>query len=122
MGWILRLEQQRALRDADVTPVAAPVADVPSPRTFSSATAAGLDQLALDSDPSVRRRAVLAIGRIGMLDGLPYLVSALQDSDAEVRAMAAFAIGLIGPDARDGARPLRTALEDPSPDRSRSRG
>jgi len=115
MGWILRLEQQRALRDADATPVAAPAADVPSPRTFSSATAAGLDQLALDSDPSVRRRAVLAIGRIGMLDGLPYLVSALQDSDAQVRAMAAFAIGLIGPDARDGARPLRTALEDPSP-------
>ncbi len=33
----------------------------------------------------------------------------------QVRAMAAFAIGLIGPDARDGARPLRAALEDPSP-------
>src|SRR5688572_17089402 len=66
MSWILRVEQQRMLRDADAAPLVAPVADAPAPRTFSSATAAGLDGLALDSDPSVRRRAVLAIGRIGM--------------------------------------------------------
>jgi HEAT repeat protein/cyclophilin family peptidyl-prolyl cis-trans isomerase len=114
MGWILRLEQQRTLGDAAAVAVTAPVADEVAPRTFAPATSAGLDRLALDPDPSVRRRAVLAIGRIGMLDGLPYLVSALQDSDAEVRAMAAFSIGLIGPEAREGARPLRAALEDPS--------
>jgi HEAT repeat protein/cyclophilin family peptidyl-prolyl cis-trans isomerase len=103
------------LRDEDVAPVTLPAADVGAARVLTPAAAAGLDHLALDPDPSVRRRATLAIGRIGMLDGLPYLVAALQDDDADVRAVAAFAIGLIGPDAREGARPLREALEDPSP-------
>jgi HEAT repeat protein/cyclophilin family peptidyl-prolyl cis-trans isomerase len=113
-GWVLRLEQQRTLRDDDVAPVTAPPVDVVAVRALTPAAAAGLDHLALDPDPAVRRRAILAIGRVGMLDGLPHLVAALHDSDVEVRAVAAFAIGLIGPDAREGARPLRAALEDPS--------
>src|SRR5262245_63245587 len=114
-GWILRLELQRTLRDDDIAPVTTPPADAIATRVLTPAAAAGLDHLALDPDPSVRRRAILAIGRVGMLDGLPHLVAALQDNDAEVRAVAAFAIGLIGPDAREGARPLRAALDDPSP-------
>ena len=113
-GWILRLEQQRTLRDPDVAPVALPAADVAA-RVLTPAAEAGLDHLALDPDPSVRRRAVLAMGRVGMVDSLPYLVAALEDVETEVRATAAFAIGLIGSEARDGARGLRDALEDPSP-------
>src|SRR5262245_50540146 len=70
-GWILRLEQQRALRDADVAPMPPPEVDVVTTRVLAPAAAAGLDHLALDPDPSVRRRAVLAIGRIGTIDGLP---------------------------------------------------
>jgi HEAT repeat protein/cyclophilin family peptidyl-prolyl cis-trans isomerase len=113
MGWILRLEQQRSLRDAD-SPAVAPAGDAVAPRTFAPATSAGLDRLTLDPDPSVRRRALLAIGRIGAPEGLPYLISGLRDPEPEVRAIAAFSVGLMGPDARDGARSLRLALEDPS--------
>jgi HEAT repeat protein/cyclophilin family peptidyl-prolyl cis-trans isomerase len=73
-----------------------------------------LDHLAIDPDPKVRRRAVIAIGRIGTIDGVPLLISALQDPEVEIRAAAAFAMGLLGPDAREGTRAMRAALEDPS--------
>ena len=122
MGWVIRLEQQRSLRDPDVAalavppvPAAAPVEPAAAARALVPATAAALDQLALDPDPTIRRRAVLAVGRIGAVEGLPVLVSALRDPEADIRAAAAFGIGLIGPDARDGARPLSAALDDPSP-------
>jgi cyclophilin family peptidyl-prolyl cis-trans isomerase/HEAT repeat protein len=66
-----------------------------------------------DSDARVRRRAALAIGRVGLPAGVGPLVQHLQDPDAEVRAMVAFAIGLIGDAA--GVDPLITTLADPSP-------
>ena len=61
----------------------------------------------------IRRQAALAIGRVGLPEGVPPLVKLLADPDPEVRQMAAFALGLIGdPSARD---PLVGALRDPSP-------
>jgi cyclophilin family peptidyl-prolyl cis-trans isomerase/HEAT repeat protein len=61
----------------------------------------------------VRRRAALAVGRVGLAEGAAPLVALLADADAEVRQMAAFALGLLGDtQARD---PLVAALADPSP-------
>jgi HEAT repeat protein/cyclophilin family peptidyl-prolyl cis-trans isomerase len=119
-GWILRLEQQRALRDANVdpvpTPVAAPVAPAPpAPRTasFRVAMRPDLEALALDLDPSIRRRAVQAIGRVGASSGVPVLVEALLDPEAEVRGAAAFGLGLLG--QKSAVQPLLGLLEDTEP-------
>ena len=49
-----------------------------------------------DLDPSVRRRATIAAGRIGDPFAIPSLVPRLKDPVAEVRQGAAFALGLIG--------------------------
>lgn len=49
-----------------------------------------------DPDPEVRRRAVLALGRIGNEQALVLLSQALQrDTAAAVRAAAAFALGIV---------------------------
>lgn len=113
VGWLLRLEQSRVLRDPALGPrtVAAPAPG--SGRTFAAATEPDLVALSLDPDAGVRRRAVLAIGRVGMSEGLPAVAAALSDSDDDVRATAAFAAGLIGAPA--AAAPLEHALADPSP-------
>jgi HEAT repeat protein len=73
------------------------------------------DLLALAADPEtiVRRRAVLALGRVGASEGVPVLVSSLHDAEADVRATAAFALGLIGDRAATPA--LVKALGDPAP-------
>jgi cyclophilin family peptidyl-prolyl cis-trans isomerase/HEAT repeat protein len=92
VAWILRLEQQRVVLDA--------------------AVGADLRRLATDADPGVRRRAVLALGRIGTDAGLAALTGALSDTDEGVRATAAFALGLLGDPA--AAPPLEAALSDPS--------
>lgn len=44
-------------------------------------------------DAAVRKRAALAVGRIGDERSVPALTSLLKDTDADVRAMAAFALG-----------------------------
>ena len=108
LGWIVRLEQQRVLRDAGVPPVALAAG---SPRTLRADAAAALDVLSLDYDPGIRRRAVLAIGRVGMTAGVPALVSALQDPVEDVRAASAFALGLVGTDAKDAVKPLETVVQ-----------
>lgn len=111
VGWILRLEQQRTLRDPGVTPApAAP--DVPRAQRLAPAASADLEALALDPMPAIRARAVLAIGRVGMADGLPALRSAMEDADPVVRASAAFALGLLG--SADARPALETALGDAS--------
>jgi len=66
-----------------------------------------------DEQPRLRRRAALAIGHVGLADGVEPLLSLLADPDPEVRQMAAFALGLIG-DARARDR-LVAALADASP-------
>src|SRR5690349_24843414 len=44
-------------------------------------------------DAAVRKRAALAVGRIGDERSVSALTPLLKDSDADVRAMAAFALG-----------------------------
>jgi hypothetical protein len=76
MAWILRLEDQRMLRDpAPPPPPAAPV--VPAPARRGQAPVAtppppvpDLVQLLIDGEARIRRRAALAIGRVGLKDGV----------------------------------------------------
>lgn len=116
LGWMLRLEDRRVLADAAMAaPVAAPVT---TRRGAASAVPVYVAQpdlavLARDPEGRVRRRAALAIGRVGLADGLPALARLLQDAEPEVREMAAFSIGLIG--SPDSATTLTAALTDPSP-------
>jgi HEAT repeat protein/cyclophilin family peptidyl-prolyl cis-trans isomerase len=117
MSWILRLEDQRILRDASA-PIAPPAV---APTTNKKALLPpppppppDLVRLLSDSEGRIRRRAALAVGRVGLSEAAPSLVTVLQsDSDPEVRQMAAFALGLVGD--RDQAAALRQALTDSSP-------
>src|SRR5262245_25217795 len=118
MAWVLRLEDQRVLRDpAPPVPPAAPP-EAGRARAAQRVVAPPLPppdlvRLIADSEARVRRRAALAIGRVGLREGVQPLVGLLADKDPEVRQMAAFALGLIGDQsARD---PLVAALGDPSP-------
>jgi len=112
LAWIVRLEDQRLLRDPNPT---APTVIRPATRTLPALVAppAPTDLLVLLGDPEarVRRRAALALGRVGLPDAVEALTKALGDEEPEVRQMAAFAIGLIGSPA---ARPaLAQALASP---------
>ena len=112
LSWILRLEDERRLAD----PVPAAVSGV-SAATVSPAADSPLrpDLLALLEAPQahLRRRAALAVGRVGLVDGVDALVSRLQeDVEIEVRQMAAFGLGLIGDASAVDA--LVAALEDPA--------
>jgi len=102
---ILRLEQQRTLRDPGVEPALVQTGVHP-------ARTADLEELIRDTDPAIRRRAALAIGRIGDARGGPSLVASLGDPDAEVRASAAFALGLLGD--KSAAPTLSGSLKDES--------
>jgi len=109
LAWIVRLEDQRLLRDPNP---AAPTIIRPATKTLPALVAppAPTDLLILLGDPEarVRRRAALALGRVGLPDAVEPLVKALDDEEPEVRQMAAFALGLIGsPTAR---QPLAQAL------------
>ena len=110
MAWILRLEDQRVLRDPSSATAAA---SATGGNTAVTPPTADLGRLLTDPEARVRRRAALAVGRVGLREGAPLLIALLNDSDPEVRQMAAFALGLIGDRiARD---PLVTALDDQSP-------
>ena len=114
MAWIIRLEDQRMLRD--------PAAPIPPPPAKSGRRTIVVEpppppdllRLLTDDEARIRRRSALAAGRVGLPEAVPALVRVLQtDGDPEVRQMAAFALGLIG-DA-SAAEPLRAALADPLP-------
>ncbi|MEO7190571.1 MAG: HEAT repeat domain-containing protein [Vicinamibacterales bacterium] len=113
VSWILRLEQQRILRDPDAGPEGPDVADAGAVPELRQARRADLEALARDSEDVVRQRAALAIGRVGRLEGLPALLRSLHDSSSDVRASAAFAVGLIGD--KSGAAALEPLLADASP-------
>jgi HEAT repeat protein/cyclophilin family peptidyl-prolyl cis-trans isomerase len=118
MALILQLEDQRILRVETPAPPPAPapasrgrarVATAPPP----SVAAPDLTVLVTDSEARIRRRAALAIGRVGLAAGVPPLVTALSDTDPDVREMGAFALGLIGDSA--AAPALIKALGDAAP-------
>ena len=124
MSWILRLEDSRILHDpAPETPPPVPTPPVPErgkptlvvpppPPPPPPPPVPDLTRLLSDKEARVRRRAALAVGRVGLPDGVQPLVALLSDPDPEVRQMAAFALGLIADkSARD---PLVTALADPA--------
>jgi cyclophilin family peptidyl-prolyl cis-trans isomerase/HEAT repeat protein len=112
LGWMMRLEDQRLLRDPNPPPavVLAPATRT-EPAVVAPAPPSDLIRLLSDGEARVRRRAALALGRVGLRDGVEPLVALLADAEPDVRQMAAFALGLIGDAA---ARPaLAKALADP---------
>ena len=118
MSWILRLEDQRVLRDpAPVVPPAPPPPPVKgqrAPVVVPPPPPPDLTRLLSDSEARIRRRAALAIGRVGLAEGVqPLLPLMTSDAEAEVRQMAAFALGLIGDMSAND--PLISALADQSP-------
>jgi cyclophilin family peptidyl-prolyl cis-trans isomerase/HEAT repeat protein len=115
MAWILRLEDRRLLREP--APEVAPPSPVrgkgKAPIVAPPPAPPDLIRLLADGEARVRRRAALAVGRVGLRDGTEPLVALLRDADPEVRQMAAFALGLLGDvRARD---PLVGLLADSSP-------
>jgi HEAT repeat protein/cyclophilin family peptidyl-prolyl cis-trans isomerase len=120
MAWILRLEDHRVLRDPEPSPAPSPPPAPPPARGRKPAAVVAppppppdLVRLLADPEARVRRRAALAVGHVGLRDGVPPLVALLADTDPEVRQMAAFALGLLGD--RRARDPLVAALDDPSP-------
>ena len=123
MSWILRMEDERILR---VPKPPEPPAPPPAPVTAAKqkkksvvppppppAVTPDLTTLVTDADPRIRRRAALAIGRVGLPEGAAALQPVLTDTDADVRQMAAFGLGLL---ADKGSLPaLTTALQDADP-------
>jgi len=120
LAWILQLEDQRILR------VIVPPAPPPPPPPVEKGRKArvvpppppppmppDLTSLVKDDEPRIRRRAVLAIGRVGLSEGIAPLTAALTDADPDVRATGAFALGLIGDSAAEPA--LTPLLADPVP-------
>jgi cyclophilin family peptidyl-prolyl cis-trans isomerase/HEAT repeat protein len=113
MSWILRMEDQRILRvpEPPPAPVVAPPPknrrNVPLPPPIITPD---LAKLVTDTDARIRRRAALAIGRVGLPEGGAALQPLLADADAEVRQMAAFALGLLADKTAVAA--LTTALQD----------
>jgi HEAT repeat protein/cyclophilin family peptidyl-prolyl cis-trans isomerase len=118
--WILRLENQRVLHDPPL-PAAAPPPPPPVQGRRTEAVAPppvpppvpDLVAMLTDSEARIRRRAALAIGRVGLAAGVPPLIPVLADPEPEVRQMAAFALGLIAD--KSAKDPLIALLADPSP-------
>lgn len=71
-----------------------------------------LSELLTDADPSMRRTAAEALGKIGHRSARSRLVLALNDSETRVRGAAALALGRLG-DAESGPALVRL-LSDPS--------
>lgn len=110
MAQIVRLEDQRILREAPPpapVPEGRPRRNVPPPPP-----APDLVPLLADQDPQIRRRAALAVGRVGLVEGVAPLLPLLKDPDPDVRQVAAFALGLIGD--RSASGPLQGMLADSS--------
>ena len=112
-AWILRLEDQRILRDPAAPIVLPPQGGQRQAAILAPPPPSDLLRLLADPDRRVRRRAALAAGRVGLPEAVPPLASLLQsDAEPEVRQMAAFALGLIG--NRRASPSLQQALGDPS--------
>jgi cyclophilin family peptidyl-prolyl cis-trans isomerase len=112
MATILQLEDQRILRIEPPPPPPVP-AKGRAPAAPPPAPAMDLTALLTDPEGRVRRRAALAIGRVGLREGVAPVSALLTDTDPEVRQMAAFALGLIGDASASTA--LTQALSDAAP-------
>lgn len=114
LGWMMRLEDQRLLRDPHPPARAVLAPATPArPEVLAPAEPSDLVTLLADPEARVRRRAALAAGRVGLPGAEPALVALLSDAEFEVRQMAAFALGLLGDQS---ARPaLLAALTDTHP-------
>src|ERR671919_2181578 len=89
LSWIIRLEDQRILRDPNPPP---PVVLLPATRTQPQIVAppppSDLIRLLNDAEARVRRRAALALGRVGLPDAIEPLTRLFADEEPEVRQMA----------------------------------
>ena len=114
LRWMVRLEDQRITRDPNPPP---PVILIPAtrlqPAIVASPPPSDLIRLLTDGEARVRRRAALALGRVGLREAVEPLTRLLRDNEPEVRQMAAFALGLIGDAA--ARTTLLAALADPDP-------
>src|SRR5689334_21408554 len=72
------------------------VAEIERLEDQRSLGAGRLGALAASTDPAVRARALVALGRIQDLSTIPLVQQGLMDPDAAVRDRAAFAAGLFG--------------------------
>lgn len=115
MAWILQMEDQRTLSLPLPPPppvLVPPRRGVPAQPPPPSAVP-DLTKLIADGEARLRRRAALAIGRVGLKEGVAALTPALADADPDVRQAAAFALGLIGNASAEGV--LAPLLADPVP-------
>ena len=89
LAWMTRLEDQRILRDPDTpAPVVLRPATKNAPAIVAPPPPSDLIRLLADSEARVRRRAALAIGRVGLAEGVDQLARLLaSDDDPEVRQM-----------------------------------
>jgi len=69
-----------------------------------------LKELLKNSNPAIRSRAALAVGRIGNEESVSALAGLLQDANTDVRATAVFALGEV--EAASGADPLLAVLKN----------
>ena len=106
---ILQLEHQRAVAPPDGAVVAVPALVPGTPRPMMP----GLIELLQDPEARVRRRAAIALGRVGVPDAVAPLSASLADSNPAVRQMAAFALGQLA--ASESADALIMELGDPDP-------
>ena len=113
MAWMLQLEDQRILAEPEPPPAPQPEGRRGRPPAAAAAPRADLLVLARDPEARIRRRAAVAIGRVGLKEGVPILTPLLADADPDVRQAAAFALGLIGDASASTA--LVPLLADPEP-------
>ena len=124
MAWMLQLEDQRILKlpEPPPPPVVAPVKGKrPAPLPPPPASVPDLTKLASRSDPRVRRRAAIAIGRVGLPEAVPALTHAARRSpiptsgSPRVRARPDRRSHRVGgaPAAAPGSRSARRAAAPP---------
>jgi hypothetical protein len=85
IGWILELEDRRVLSLPDPPPPAPPPGRRRAQPTVPSTPIRDLARLVMDPDARIRRRAAIAVGRVGLREGLARLTPLLADADPEVR-------------------------------------
>ena len=73
-----------------------------------------LNEAIANGDPSLRGRALRAVGELGRVDLLPRMRGELNDPDLNARFAAAWSVTLLSPN-RDSLAVLRTIAESPGP-------